>query len=87
MNNRLTLIVRSATIVAFAALMAGCRPPPQGELLPPPPTVRHAPATEAPPDLYPITLTDSRGASVTFEAPPQRIVSMMPPLTEALPGS
>lgn len=63
------------------ALPAGCRRatvvPSAHEAQPP-----DAPQTEA--GAWPLTLTDALGKQVVIKAPPQRIVSMSPPITETL---
>ena len=75
-------IARRAAFVLFAcalALAGGCRPAPPVES---PPTTAKLPAAK--PAVFPMTLKDARGVEVTFPAPPQRIISMCPPLTETL---
>ncbi len=48
-------------------------------------TTQTQPADQrAPSSQLPITLIDDRGTKISFSAPPQRIVSMLPSLTESL---
>lgn len=58
------------------------RPLTQAPVAPAPrPTAQPA---RSPAPAFPLTVTDAKGTSVTFPGPPQRIVSMSPPITEIL---
>jgi iron complex transport system substrate-binding protein len=83
-----------AVAVALVAFAAGCTSAPAATptLAPvtplpstavtPPPATPVATATPAPP--FPVTLADDEGTQVTLEVEPQRIVSLMPAVTETL---
>lgn len=75
MTRRASLALLTCALV-FAS---GCRPAPSAETPPAP-----AKPAAARPVGFPLTLKDARGVEVTFPAPPQRIISMCPPLTETL---
>jgi iron complex transport system substrate-binding protein len=74
MVTRIARFVLLASVLAI--LLAACGPTPT-------PTVPVAPAA-AQPAVFPMTITDSAGRSVTVESAPQRIVSLVPSLTEDL---
>jgi iron complex transport system substrate-binding protein len=71
---------RPVTAAAVALFLAGCAAngaDPSTRANPSSPA-----ATESAPDVFPLTLTDARGAEVTLSAPPERIVSLAPSNTE-----
>jgi iron complex transport system substrate-binding protein len=61
-------------VAALLAGVSGCR-----QVQPPPVTV---PTAVPHPTTFPMTLTDALGQTVTLPAPPQRIISLAPSLTE-----
>lgn len=70
----------SAALCLGIALLAGCSRATVNRSAP----EAMPPAAPAEADAYPLTLTDALGKQVVIEAPPQRIVSMSPPITETL---
>ena len=67
-----------AVLALVGLALGGCRQ------APPPPQRPATPAHPKTASAFPLTLTDARGVAVTFDKPPQRIVSMSPPITETL---
>lgn len=68
-----------AVLVAVALVTLAC-----GSAGSPPTPSPTSTATSAPATAFPRTVTDSSGAQVTLAAPPKRIVSLSPALTEVL---
>ena len=71
---RSTLVV---SLLALSLLVAACGDDPTVT-----PTVAGPPATTGPSTSFPVTITDDDGESVTIDAPPQRIVTFAPSMTE-----
>ncbi|MBI4337221.1 MAG: ABC transporter substrate-binding protein [Chloroflexi bacterium] len=72
-SNRVLKWTRLAGLaLALVMLLVSCR------------AATPTPTTEGPGPLFPLTLTDSNGRQVTFQKPPQRIVSFSPAHTETL---
>lgn len=65
-------------IACLAVVLVGCPGPGKPE------TASAAPTGPLAAERYPMTVTDDFGEAVTLKGPPQRIVSMSPPLTESL---
>lgn len=71
------IVLGTAVLLVVTLLVAGCMP---GGNVPP----NDAQNREAANQLYPLTMTDDIDREVTLAAKPQRIVSLMPSLTEIL---
>lgn len=69
------------TAACIAAALGGCRARGPEPVLPPEEIVAPAPGDAQP---WPRSFTDDLGGQVTLQAPPQRIVSIAPGLTEAI---
>jgi len=66
-----------ASLLALSLLVAACGDDPTVT-----PAVSGPTATTAPSTSFPVTITDDDGESVTIDAPPQRIVTFAPSMTE-----
>ncbi len=79
---RILAVAAALTLAAFAAACGGEPLPSEAPLT----AVGGAPATEAPPaaPAFPVTVTDSGGTELVFEAAPRRIISFSPAATEIL---
>ena len=66
----LAVLAILVAIVLLMATLANAQPP--------------APSAPATPSAQPVQLTDDRGRSITLAHPPQRIVSLLPSLTESV---
>ena len=71
---RSTLVL---SLLALSLLFAACGDDPTVT-----PTVSGPTATIGPSTSFPVTITDDDGESVTIDAPPQRIVTFAPSMTE-----
>ena len=71
---RSTLVL---SLLALSLLVAACGDDPTVT-----PTVSGPTATTGPSTSFPVTITDDDGESVTIDAPPQRIVTFAPSMTE-----
>jgi iron complex transport system substrate-binding protein len=76
----------AALAILVAALAGGCRPAPPPETSPVPgPAANAMPPSPEQTATFPLSLQSSKtGEFVTFDGPPQRIVSLSPPITETL---
>ena len=72
--NRSTLV---PSLLALSLLVAACGDDPTVT-----PAVTGPTATTGPSSAFPITITDDDGVSVTIDAPPERIVTFAPSMTE-----
>lgn len=71
--------MRHCTILLLlCVVLAGCR----GLETPPTAEGKTTPTSDSAPTAFPLTISDDLGVSMTFERPPQRIITLAPSLTE-----